>query len=258
MNLMNSTDWHSKICALLRYYAASSGNPPPTFRDNVAVPSSRAKKSFSSRTSWPFKMGPICCPETSVEDYHSTPRNIPEQRRPHQYRGGRLKALKFRTSLDEYRDVHVSSGRLRSKTLTLRVSPWSDHYTRKTRNRVVTCACELILLFSVAFLLVRAVHRIHLMLVTNWTPNKQRPVESVLVKTHIWQDSPKGRSGTLTTPSVSNRSPYSGITLCATRHKHCVVQRDYASRVPPDTQRTASSYVLIIRQQIFSKHYIAS
>jgi hypothetical protein len=34
-----------EICALLGCYAASSGNPLPTFRDNVSVPSSRVKKS---------------------------------------------------------------------------------------------------------------------------------------------------------------------------------------------------------------------
>jgi hypothetical protein len=40
---------HIEICALLGYNAASSGNPLPTFRDNVSVPSSRAKKSKKSR-----------------------------------------------------------------------------------------------------------------------------------------------------------------------------------------------------------------
>ena len=34
-----------EICALLGYYAASSGIPLPTFRDNVSVPSTRVKKS---------------------------------------------------------------------------------------------------------------------------------------------------------------------------------------------------------------------
>jgi hypothetical protein len=34
-----------EICALLGCYAASSGNPLPMFRDNISVPSSRAKKS---------------------------------------------------------------------------------------------------------------------------------------------------------------------------------------------------------------------
>ena len=29
----------------------------------------------------PWKMGPIGCPETSVTNYHHTPRNIPEERR---------------------------------------------------------------------------------------------------------------------------------------------------------------------------------
>ena len=41
-------DWYTmnwKICALLGYYTASNGNPLPTFRDNVLVPSSTVKKS---------------------------------------------------------------------------------------------------------------------------------------------------------------------------------------------------------------------
>jgi hypothetical protein len=33
-----------ETCALLGYSAASSGNPLPTFRDNVSVPSSSVKK----------------------------------------------------------------------------------------------------------------------------------------------------------------------------------------------------------------------
>jgi hypothetical protein len=37
-------------------------------------------------------MGPIRCPETSVKNYHTTPRNIPEERRSHQHRGGSLKS----------------------------------------------------------------------------------------------------------------------------------------------------------------------
>jgi hypothetical protein len=37
-----------EICALLGCNAASSGNPLPTFRDNVSVPSSRVKKSKKS------------------------------------------------------------------------------------------------------------------------------------------------------------------------------------------------------------------
>jgi hypothetical protein len=117
-----------EICVLLGYYAASNGNPLPTFRDNVSVPfsmvkkskkkknyaasngnslptfrddvsvrSSRTKKSKKKKkkkknswTSWPLT-GPIRCPETSVKDYHSTLHNIPEERRSHQHRGGSLK-----------------------------------------------------------------------------------------------------------------------------------------------------------------------
>jgi hypothetical protein len=67
-----------EICALLERYSASSGNPSPTFRDNVSVSSSRVKKSLDP---WPLKMGPIRSPETSVKYYNSTLRNTPEERR---------------------------------------------------------------------------------------------------------------------------------------------------------------------------------
>jgi hypothetical protein len=61
------------ICALLEYYVALSGSSVPTFRDNLSVPSSRVKKSK--------KTGQIDCPETSLQNSHSTLRNIPEERR---------------------------------------------------------------------------------------------------------------------------------------------------------------------------------
>jgi hypothetical protein len=38
---------------------------------------------LSNSDSWPVKMGPIRCPETSVNSYHTTPCNIPEERRSH-------------------------------------------------------------------------------------------------------------------------------------------------------------------------------
>jgi hypothetical protein len=67
-----------KICVLLGYYTALSGSSLRMF----SVPFLRVK--ISSWTSWPLKMGPISCPETSVNNYHSTLRNIPEERRSHE------------------------------------------------------------------------------------------------------------------------------------------------------------------------------
>ena len=49
-------------CALLSYYTASSGNPLPTFRDNLSVSSSRVKKFILEDET--------VCPETSVRNYH--------------------------------------------------------------------------------------------------------------------------------------------------------------------------------------------
>jgi hypothetical protein len=45
----------------------------------------------------PLKMGPIFCPETSVNNYHAWPHNIPEERKSHQHRGASLKS-KYRES----------------------------------------------------------------------------------------------------------------------------------------------------------------
>jgi hypothetical protein len=42
--------------------------------------------------SWPVKMVPLGWPETSVNNYHKTPRHIPEERRSHQHNGGSLKS----------------------------------------------------------------------------------------------------------------------------------------------------------------------
>jgi len=59
-------------CALLCCYAASSDNSLSTFRENLSAPSS-----------WPFNMGPIGCPETSVRKHHYLLCNISEERSPH-------------------------------------------------------------------------------------------------------------------------------------------------------------------------------
>jgi hypothetical protein len=40
--------------------------------------------------SWPLKMRPIHCAETLVNNYHTLPHYISEERRSHQHRGGSL------------------------------------------------------------------------------------------------------------------------------------------------------------------------
>jgi hypothetical protein len=62
-------------CALLGYYATSSGNVLPTFRDNLSVASSGVKN--------PLKMGPIGCPKRSVRNYYHLLRNNPDERSSH-------------------------------------------------------------------------------------------------------------------------------------------------------------------------------
>jgi len=83
-----------EICALPGHSAAWSGNFLRTFQDNLSALSSRVKN--PRRVSWPLKMGPIRCTETSVRNYHYTLRYVVEERRSHSWRWS-------------YRPKHVTS-----------------------------------------------------------------------------------------------------------------------------------------------------
>jgi hypothetical protein len=52
----------------------------------------KAHRSHLQMTSWLLKMGPIVYPETSVRNYASTLRNIPQESRSHLHRDGSLKS----------------------------------------------------------------------------------------------------------------------------------------------------------------------
>jgi hypothetical protein len=73
----------NEVLALLGCYAAQIGIYLPTFRGELSVPSSSVQHYL--------KMGPICCPETSVNN-QSTPRKMPQERSSHSRRGGSLKS----------------------------------------------------------------------------------------------------------------------------------------------------------------------
>ena len=47
----------------------------------------------------PLKMGPIGCPETSVNKYQSTLRNVAEERRSHVHRGASLEPWRRTTAI---------------------------------------------------------------------------------------------------------------------------------------------------------------
>jgi hypothetical protein len=81
-----------EIWVLLEYYAASSSNPLPTFRDNVLVQSSRVKTSFL-KNFLTFEYGTDTLSWNICEGLPL--RNIPEERTSHQDRGGSLKSRKL-------------------------------------------------------------------------------------------------------------------------------------------------------------------
>jgi hypothetical protein len=68
--------WDVRASGTLR---AMSNNSVPTFRDNTSISSSKVKKIFLNVLT--LQLGPIDCPETSVQNYHSTLRNTPEERK---------------------------------------------------------------------------------------------------------------------------------------------------------------------------------
>jgi hypothetical protein len=74
------------IFALMGCYVEKSGWNLSTFQDNLSVPSSRTDPSSWYHTNylphlncWPLKLGPIGCPETSVNNYKTIQRNVPEE-----------------------------------------------------------------------------------------------------------------------------------------------------------------------------------
>jgi len=77
-NFRVNSGFHSEVdenCALLGFYAESSGNLLPKFRDDISILSSGVKYP-KTRKRW----HPICCPETSVRNYiYSLPNNLEER-----------------------------------------------------------------------------------------------------------------------------------------------------------------------------------
>jgi hypothetical protein len=69
-----------------------------TYGSNIQRSRSPRNK-LSSWVSWPLNLEPKVHPETSVGDYHSTLRNIPEERGSHLYRGRSLKSRTTQSAL---------------------------------------------------------------------------------------------------------------------------------------------------------------
>ena len=78
-------------CALLGYYAASSGNFSPMFWNYLSVASSGFKNLWI--LSWTERMELIGCPKTSVRNYHYSLHNKPEECSSQLLCGGSLKSL---------------------------------------------------------------------------------------------------------------------------------------------------------------------
>jgi hypothetical protein len=64
------------------------------------------RDSLSFLESRPVKMGPTRCPQTSVNNYHTTPCNYPKDHRLHQHRGGSLKSKSF----SKFTHFHLEDG----------------------------------------------------------------------------------------------------------------------------------------------------
>ena len=85
--------WPNEVFATAGCYTAYVRSLP-TFRDSLSVPPSRVKRSEKnfSWTAWHLKMGPLGCPETSVNNYQPKLCNFPEERKLQLQRGESLKS----------------------------------------------------------------------------------------------------------------------------------------------------------------------
>jgi len=103
---------------LLAYYAASSGNFLPTFRDNLSVPSSGFKitQRIVAISYWCFgttyRSHPQDSrgPETSESNYHYSLRNNPKERRSQLLRGGSLKSRNHKPGHRFFRKKDARAG----------------------------------------------------------------------------------------------------------------------------------------------------
>jgi hypothetical protein len=93
VNKISTVTFTFEIFALLRCYAAQIGSYLPTFRNNKSAVSSRVKQ--SNKNAWPLKMGEVGSSETSVTNYQSIQRTIPEERKSYLHRRRCLKLRNF-------------------------------------------------------------------------------------------------------------------------------------------------------------------
>jgi hypothetical protein len=87
------------ICPLFRSHrkchprsTLRESSKPMIYETNYFQPAYLSVLSSSVKNSWALKMGQICCPETSIQNYHSRLRNISEERRYPLHRNGSLKS----------------------------------------------------------------------------------------------------------------------------------------------------------------------
>jgi hypothetical protein len=82
------------------------------------------KRKISSWTAWPWKMRSIICPETTVTNYHSTLRKIPEERISNLHRGGSLKSSQEFPNILKVDEARFFRKRMPRSTFNTVHFPW--------------------------------------------------------------------------------------------------------------------------------------
>jgi hypothetical protein len=80
LNARFYSEGEGEVLTVVTCYAVVNGSQSLTFGNSLLGPT--------------WKVRSTDCAETSVTNYQSTLRNIPEERRPHLHRGGSLKSRK--------------------------------------------------------------------------------------------------------------------------------------------------------------------
>ena len=154
------TIWRIRIACLI----STATNTHLKFALLIAFPLQQLLHDGTTVDSWPLKMGPIGCPETSVRKCHHTMRHSPEERSSHVVRGGSLKSRITSLVLNETHCVYCA---VRTECLNIIQDLIRLHsFTQSSSYRLFLCACS----FNLRITVLRTIANCH------WTRCKYKHI----------------------------------------------------------------------------------
>jgi hypothetical protein len=157
------TIWRIRIACLI----SKATNTHSKYAVLIAFPLQKRLHDGTTVDSWPLKMGPIGCSETSVRKCHHTLCHSPEERSSHVVRGGSLKCRIVCLVLKETQCVYcaVCTGCLNIIQDLIRL----HSFTQSSSYRLFLCACS----FNLRITVLQTIANCH------WTRWKYKHIDRI-------------------------------------------------------------------------------